>query len=199
VATLGWEGERMRTPRLAARTVVLDPAGAVFLLRSDNSEVGVHWSPPGGGLDRDETPEQAATRELREETGWSDLRPGALLCTWIHDFTWHGTPVHQSEWIYLADGPHRPPQGDLSAAHAQDRILAWRWWTPQELAAPDADPLWPPTLPQVLAAVRAARAAGRPDPAAAHLGHVPNPPRPTGGSAEPATRWWRRTARRGRV
>ncbi|PYC77498.1 NUDIX hydrolase [Streptomyces tateyamensis] len=187
----------MRTPRQAARTVVLDPAGSVFLLRSDNSEIGVHWSPPGGGLDRGESPEQAATRELREETGWTDLRPGALLCTWEHDFTWHGTPVRQSEWIFLADGPHRTPQGDLSAVHTKDRILEWRWWTPQELAAPDAAQFWPPALPQLLAAVRAARAEGSPDPEAAHLGYLPNAPRPAGGSTgEPTSGWWQRTARR---
>src|SRR5690348_11098568 len=50
------EGERMRIPRTggrrtakrkprqAARTAVLAPGGEVFLLRSDNSEVGVHWT-----------------------------------------------------------------------------------------------------------------------------------------------------------
>ncbi|WP_035793987.1 NUDIX hydrolase [Kitasatospora mediocidica] len=167
----------MRTLRQAARTVVVDPEGAVFLVRSDNVEVGVHWMPPGGGLDPGETPSAAARRELREETGWTDIPVDALLCTWEHDFTWHGTPVRQSEHIYLSRGPHREPLGDLRAAHQLDGILGWRWWTPQELADSAAEPLWPPTLPQLLAPVRTAWADGRPGVAPVDLGYLPNVPR----------------------
>ncbi|MFI9102479.1 NUDIX domain-containing protein [Streptomyces fildesensis] len=46
----------MRIPRQAARVAVLAPAGAIFLLRSDKKEVGVHWLMPGGGLDPGERP-----------------------------------------------------------------------------------------------------------------------------------------------
>ncbi|MFC6597780.1 NUDIX domain-containing protein [Kitasatospora paranensis] len=160
--------------RAAARTAVLAADGSVFLLRSDNIEVGVHWTMPGGGLDPGESPTEGALRELREETGWADLVPGRLLCTWEHDFTWHGTPVRQHEHIYVTDGPHRGPVGDVSEVHRTDRILGWRWWTPADLADPDADALWPPQLPALLAAARAAgRPDGSPSPAPVELGHVP--------------------------
>ncbi|MFI9832578.1 GNAT family N-acetyltransferase [Streptomyces sp. NPDC051913] len=140
----------LRTPRHAARVVVLDPDGAVFLFRYDNVEVGVHWAPPGGGLEADETPYEGALRELREETGWTDLEPGPLLCTWEHDFTHAVGPVHQDEHIYVAHGPRREPTGPhLAAAHAEDGILTWRWWPREELrATPDA--LWPPDLARLL-------------------------------------------------
>ncbi|WP_344467670.1 NUDIX hydrolase [Kitasatospora kazusensis] len=164
----------MRTPRSAARTAVLAPDGAVFLLRSDNSEVGVHWNMPGGGIEPGESPEEAARRELTEETGWPDVVPGPLLCTWEHDFTWHGTPVRQHEHIFLGRGPRRGPHGDVSAVHAEDRILGWRWWTPADLAHPDADPLWPPQLPSLLAAVRVDWLAGREPGGPVELGYVPN-------------------------
>ncbi|WP_441246018.1 NUDIX hydrolase [Kitasatospora sp. McL0602] len=164
----------MRTPRAAARTVVLAPDGAVFLLRSDNIEVGPHWTMPGGGIEPGESPTEAARRELAEETGWQDLSPGPLLCTWEHDFTWHGTPVRQHEHIYLTQGPHRAPIGDLSEAHLTDRILGWRWWTPAELTSPDAEPLWPPQLPTLLSGVRQSRLAGEETPTPVHLGYVPN-------------------------
>lgn len=167
-----------RTPRQAARTVVLDENGSVFLLRSNNSEVGVHWTMPGGGIEPGETPRAGARRELWEETGWTDLEPGPLLCTWEHDFTWHGTPVRQHEHIYLTSGPHRGPVGDVSEVHAIDRILDWRWWTPDDLSAEDADALWPPSLPELLADVRAAWLADRREPVPVHLGYIPNAPTP---------------------
>ncbi|MCM2425382.1 NUDIX hydrolase [Streptomyces sp. RKAG337] len=143
----------MRIPRQAARVAVLDPAGAIFLLRSDNEEVGVHWLMPGGGLDPGETPVQGALREVLEETGWSDVEPGAVLCTWEHDFTRAGVPVRQFEHIFLGNGPRRPPTGDVSGVHQEDGILEWRWWTPEELAA-TTEALWPPQLPELLARLR---------------------------------------------
>lgn len=152
---------------------VLDPDGAVFMFRYDNSEVGVHWAMPGGGIDPGETPLEAVVREVREETGWTDVAvDGTLLCLWEHDYTRAGVPVRQHEHVYLARGPRRDPVGDLAAAHACDGIQHWRWWSPAELAADDAEPLWPPQLPALLAAVRAGGAAP------VDLGYVPNGPPP---------------------
>jgi ADP-ribose pyrophosphatase YjhB (NUDIX family) len=158
-----------RLPRRAARVAVLDPDGAVLLLRYDNPEVGVHWAMPGGGLEPGETPREGALREVREETGWDDIEPGSLLCTWEHDFTRGTVPVRQHEHIYLADAPRRPLTGDLAAAHAGDGILSARWWTPGELAAAQ-EAMWPPNLAALLADLRAH---GPRDPAP-DLGYVPH-------------------------
>lgn len=176
---------------------MIDPDGAVFLLRYDNEEVGVHWAMPGGGLDPGETPRDGARRELREETGWTGPEPGALLCTWEHDFTRAGVPVRQHEHIYLAYGPRRPPADHVSGVHAEEKILAWHWWTPHELSgSPEA--LWPPQLPELLTPLHdRGRSAGVPAPV--HLGYVANPDpagrsgavgrEPGTGSAAPASSW----------
>ncbi|MBK6018992.1 bifunctional GNAT family N-acetyltransferase/NUDIX hydrolase [Streptomyces sp. MBT53] len=143
--------KQLRTTRHSARIAVLDPTGSVFLFRYDNSEAGgVFWALPGGGLEGDETPREAALRELQEETGWTDLEPGPLLSTREVDLTFAGTRVHQYERIYVTHGPHREPTGaHLTAAHAQDGILAWRWWTRKELRT-TTETVWPAELAVLL-------------------------------------------------
>jgi ADP-ribose pyrophosphatase YjhB (NUDIX family)/ribosomal protein S18 acetylase RimI-like enzyme len=144
--------KELRRFRHAGRVAVLDPAGSVFLFRYDGAEggSGSYWALPGGGLEGGETPREGALRELREETGWTDLEPGPLLCTREADFTSSGTSIHQHEHIYVAHGPHREPTGPrLAAAHAEEGIRAWRWWTREELRGATQS-VWPAELARLL-------------------------------------------------
>ena len=61
-------------PMVGVGAVVLRP-GAVLLVRRGNPPAAGQWSIPGGAQELGETAEQAARRELLEETG---LRLGAL-------------------------------------------------------------------------------------------------------------------------
>ena len=141
----------MRRRRLAARTIVLAPDYSTFLLRYDDVEVGRHWAMPGGGLEPEESFEQAARRELGEETGWTDLTVARLLCTWEHSFTRFSEAVTQYEQIFVSFGPARDPLGDLTVNHQADEILEWRWWSLPEITKTD-ELMWPPNLGELIAA-----------------------------------------------
>jgi len=56
--------------------------GKVILLKNERDE----WELPGGRLEKDETPEQAVTRELEEELG-AIIQVGRLIDSWVYHVT----------------------------------------------------------------------------------------------------------------
>jgi len=111
----------MRT--LAAGAVVKDDAGRILLVRRARPPEAGRWTVPGGRVEAGETLEQAAAREVWEETGlrvrverelWAlDLAHGPDVVYEIHDFLAH-----------LVDG-------DLVAG---DDAAEVGWFTTQDLA-----------------------------------------------------------------
>jgi 8-oxo-dGTP pyrophosphatase MutT (NUDIX family) len=76
----------------AAGGVVKSEEGFLFIFRKG------HWDLPKGKIDKGETPEEAALREVREETGLVTLSiTGILPSTWhIYRSPWE---KHQNKWI----------------------------------------------------------------------------------------------------
>lgn len=137
--------------RLAARVVVLDPSGAVLLLRYDHGPPnGRHWSTPGGGLEDGEDYRQAALREVREETGWDDVVLGDEIVRQEVIMEYAGRLVRQHERLYLARvSVVGRGLGDVGAMHRADEIAAWRWWALAELETTD-QVIWPAELSALL-------------------------------------------------
>lgn len=69
--------------RLAAYAVIVDDQDRVLLALWNEADEK-KWTLPGGGVDFDESAEDGAVREVREETGY-DARLGRLLG--VHSYT----------------------------------------------------------------------------------------------------------------
>lgn len=68
--------------RLAAYAVIRDDAGRVLLALWNEADLP-KWTMPGGGVELDETVQEAVVREVQEETGY-DVVVGQLLG--VHTF-----------------------------------------------------------------------------------------------------------------
>lgn len=123
VRALMYGAIRLSVPRhrVGVAVVAVRGQGEVLLL-NHVFHPDFPWGLPGGWLDRGETPQSGALRELREETGLS-ARLGPLL--------------------QIARGPHT---GEINVAfmaldvggslHLSSEILAARWFKPDTLPSP---------------------------------------------------------------
>jgi 8-oxo-dGTP pyrophosphatase MutT (NUDIX family) len=136
----------METTRHFVATIYVVNDGATLLHEHERLDM---WLPPGGHVDRDELPHEAALRECREETGFApDLvasradvgsetarslpEPQQFL---LEDINVHenGAVGHQHiDFVYygrVADRAVEPASEDEAPANA------WEWFTPDELTA----------------------------------------------------------------
>ncbi len=97
---------------VSVTAVVVDDDGRVLVIkRSDDGR----WVPPGGVLELDETPQECAAREVREETGY-EIAVESL------------TGVYKNMKLGVVSLAFRCRAVD-GAARMSDESAAVQWWT----------------------------------------------------------------------
>lgn len=111
--------------RLASRVILIDQNRRVLYLNASEPKTGhTFWVMPGGGLEPNESFEDAAVREACEESGCS-FNLGPYVWFRRHKYVWNGKPFDQYERFFVAtttDSTYNPPKQD-------GYVVKHKWWS----------------------------------------------------------------------
>jgi 8-oxo-dGTP pyrophosphatase MutT (NUDIX family) len=145
----------MPTFRATSRVLLIDPRGSVlmFLQYGKDRSFSPRWITPGGGVDPGENHDQAAIRELFEETGL--VLENVPLPFFSEDFDpdqrWHPYQLGHWVWYEMRIDRFEPSRSGWTDEELAD-VVEWRWMTADELTADDHE-VEPAGLPVMLRAL----------------------------------------------
>lgn len=143
--------------RRTARLIVLDERRRILLFKYEDvialdptrPSLTLYWCTPGGGLDDGETFEQAARRELWEETGIDTAEIGPWVWTRERIIRLNGVDVMGHERYFLIDATAEVSPANL-LPYERSVYRDHRWW-PLDALRRSHDVFLPPGLPDLLA------------------------------------------------
>jgi 8-oxo-dGTP pyrophosphatase MutT (NUDIX family) len=134
--------------------LLFSPAGRLLLMRFEDAATGPGgwWCTVGGGVDEGEALEDAARRELFEETGHAEVDLGPVVWIREHVLTVEGEPRRLVEHYFLAAALHEEVVDHHWTELERQVVKALRWWAPEEIAT-SAETIFPEGLGDLLAAL----------------------------------------------
>lgn len=109
---------------MASGVLFTDDAGRALLVEPTYKE---HWEIPGGTVDADESPYDAAVREVREELDLS-VRPGRLLVV-----DWYSPRKARVEGVNFVFAGHPLDAAEIERIRLPaDELRGWAWCDARE-------------------------------------------------------------------
>jgi 8-oxo-dGTP pyrophosphatase MutT (NUDIX family) len=123
------------TIRRTSRVLLVDQSDRLLLFQGQDpsNPTNIYWCPIGGGIEIGESPEDAARREVLEETGLNDFDLGSHIWNRLDKYSFNGTDYEVSETWFLSRVTAF--EIDTSALFGLERsaFLRHHWWTQEEL------------------------------------------------------------------
>lgn len=140
--------------RPSARLLIHNRENEILLFRFENKggflDGKSFWATPGGGLEASETFEQAAKRELLEETGLQTDSLGAAV--WKQEISFplpSGEYVLAEEQFFFVRVSTQEISGENWTASEKELITDWRWWSAEALRT-TGEVFFPENLPDLV-------------------------------------------------
>lgn len=140
--------------RLSARFLILNDADELLLFRFVHKRGPLagqdFWATPGGGVEESETLEQAALRELFEETGLRRESVGEVVARrevvlQLPD----GGPAVSDEWYYVVRLGADALSWEGWTDFEREVMVEHHWWSREDLRGTRAT-VWPENLLEML-------------------------------------------------
>jgi ADP-ribose pyrophosphatase YjhB (NUDIX family) len=143
----------MRT-RPSARWLIVNPKSEVLLFRFEHRQgalAGVSfWATPGGEVENGETFDEAARRELLEETGIRApealVEAGRRVTTMVMP---DGETVWAEERYFIANVSSHAISDAKWSEDERDVIAKWQWWSAADLAM-TSETVYPENIAEML-------------------------------------------------